>query len=278
VGAGREGPGRRGRAPAVRVLAIEGGGMRGIVPATVLVALEERAGRPAAELFDLVAGTSTGGIIACALVAPAPEDGARFRARDILALYHEAGPLVFGGEAPERALEATLRAGLGDLRLSDARTDLLVTAYDLRTGRPHPFASWRPRPDRPLWEVARATSAAGPMFGPLLTTDADGEPLVLVDGGEVAVDPTPLARAEALRREPGGEHVVVALGTGETQGVDGTDGAEGVHRFQVRVADAASAAFTADAEDRAGLQALADELVAARTDELDALARTLTAG
>jgi patatin-like phospholipase/acyl hydrolase len=259
----------------VRVLAIEGGGIRGIVPATVLVALEERAGRPAGELFDLVAGTSTGGIIACALVAPAPQGGARFRARDVLALYHEAGPVVFGGEAPEQALEATLRAGLGDLRLSDARTDLLVTAYDLHAKRPHPFASWRPRPDRPLWEVARATSAAGPTFGPLRTTGADGEPLVLVDGGEVAVDPTPLANAEALRREPDVEHIVVALGTGETPG---TDGARGVHRFQVRLADPAAAAFTADAGDRAALQALADELVAARAGELDALAGTLAAG
>ncbi|MBA2638148.1 MAG: patatin-like phospholipase family protein [Solirubrobacterales bacterium] len=259
----------------MRVLAIEGGGIRGIVPATVLVALEERAGRPVAELFDLIAGTSTGGIIACALVAPGadPVAGrARFRARDVLALYHEAGPVVFGGEAPEHALEATLRAGLGDLRLSDALTDLLVTAYDARAGRPHPFASWAPAPDRPLWEVARATSAAAPTFGPLHTVGVAGEPLVLIDGGEVAVDPTPLAHAEALRREPAGEHVVVSLGTGETVG-DG--GGPGLHRFQVRLDSVAPDAFTADAADRARLQALADALVVARTDELDALAARL---
>jgi patatin-like phospholipase/acyl hydrolase len=51
----------------VRILSVDGGGIRGIVPATVLADLERRAQRPVAELFDLVAGTSTGGLIALAL-------------------------------------------------------------------------------------------------------------------------------------------------------------------------------------------------------------------
>ena len=55
---------------AVRILAIDGGGIRGIIPAIVLADLERRAGRPTRELFDLVAGTSTGGILACAALQP----------------------------------------------------------------------------------------------------------------------------------------------------------------------------------------------------------------
>jgi uncharacterized protein len=56
----------------VRVLAIDGGGIRGIIPALVLARIEELTGRRACELFDLIAGTSTGGIIALGVNVPAP--------------------------------------------------------------------------------------------------------------------------------------------------------------------------------------------------------------
>ena len=56
----------------MRVLAIDGGGIRGLIPALVLAELEDRSGRPVFELFDLMAGTSTGGIIVSALCAPGP--------------------------------------------------------------------------------------------------------------------------------------------------------------------------------------------------------------
>ncbi len=55
----------------VRVLAIDGGGIRGIIPASVLVELERVSGRPIAEMFDIIAGTSTGGILALGLTVPA---------------------------------------------------------------------------------------------------------------------------------------------------------------------------------------------------------------
>src|SRR5215213_11927579 len=48
----------------MRVLAIDGGGIRGLIPALVLAELEDRAGRRVFEMFDLIAGTSTGGILA----------------------------------------------------------------------------------------------------------------------------------------------------------------------------------------------------------------------
>ena len=54
----------------MRVLSIDGGGIRGMIPALVLAEIEKRTGRPVAGLFDLVAGTSTGGILACALTRP----------------------------------------------------------------------------------------------------------------------------------------------------------------------------------------------------------------
>jgi len=54
----------------VRILSIDGGGIRGIIPAMILAELERRAGRPACRLFDFIAGTSTGGIIALAVTKP----------------------------------------------------------------------------------------------------------------------------------------------------------------------------------------------------------------
>ena len=62
----------------MRILAIDGGGIRGIIPALVLAEIEDRTGRRVADLFDLVAGTSTGGILAAALTRPGDE-GARAR-------------------------------------------------------------------------------------------------------------------------------------------------------------------------------------------------------
>ena len=57
----------------MKVLAIDGGGIRGLIPALVLAEIERRTGRPTAELFDLIAGTSTGGILACGLTRPGPD-------------------------------------------------------------------------------------------------------------------------------------------------------------------------------------------------------------
>ncbi len=73
----------------MRVLAIDGGGIRGLIPALVLAELERCAGRPIAQLFDLIAGTSTGGILACALGKPGPPS-----AQELAAL--------FDGKPPKR--------------------------------------------------------------------------------------------------------------------------------------------------------------------------------
>ena len=74
----------------MRVLSIDGGGIRGLIPALVLSELERRAGRRTFELFDLIAGTSTGGILACALCAPDP-----LPAIELVKLYEEEGPEIF---------------------------------------------------------------------------------------------------------------------------------------------------------------------------------------
>ncbi len=83
----RAGLRRRGRRY-VTILALDGGGIRGIIPARVVDSLERRTGRPVSALFDLVAGTSTGGILALTLTAPADGGGRpRYAAADLATFY-----------------------------------------------------------------------------------------------------------------------------------------------------------------------------------------------
>ena len=72
----------------MRILSIDGGGIRGVIPATLLDYVERKKERPICELFDLIAGTSTGGILALGL-------GMGLRAQDILDFYQQRGPRVF---------------------------------------------------------------------------------------------------------------------------------------------------------------------------------------
>ena len=74
----------------MKVLAIDGGGIRGLIPALVLAEIERRTGRRIADMVDLLAGTSTGGILACALGKPDP-----LPAAEIAAIYEEEGPKIF---------------------------------------------------------------------------------------------------------------------------------------------------------------------------------------
>jgi patatin-like phospholipase/acyl hydrolase len=80
-----------------RMLSIDGGGIRGLIPAMLLDKLETVTGKTVPQLFDVVAGTSTGGILALALTLRSEQDPARpkFRAADLLKLYKEQGTKIF---------------------------------------------------------------------------------------------------------------------------------------------------------------------------------------
>jgi patatin-like phospholipase/acyl hydrolase len=208
----------------VRVLAIDGGGIRGLIPALVLAELERRAGRPVSELFDLIAGTSTGGIVACAVCAPDP-----LPAEEVAAIYEDEGPAIFDRSVWQRirsaeglldekydstALDGALERFLGGKRLAEVRPELIVPTYDMSGPGPYFFKSRKARErtteDFPLTIVARATSAAPTYFEPLPVRER-----ALVDGGVFAVNPAMTAYAEVQRFEPGADIVLLSLGTGE---------------------------------------------------------------
>lgn len=231
----------------VRILCVDGGGIRGIIPARILAELERRARRPAWQMFDLVAGTSTGGLIALGLVVPgaAPGQG-RYRAADLLELYRTQGPVIFprsllralwtlGGlvapRYPARPIDGVLREFFGDAHLHEALAPVLVTSYDAAAAAPHFFKSYRPsealegepervrfRGDHPMWLAARATSAAPTYFPParLREHGPAGQDRCLLDGGVFANNPTMCALADAhlMYGERPFRALVVSIGTG----------------------------------------------------------------
>jgi patatin-like phospholipase/acyl hydrolase len=208
----------------IRVLSIDGGGIRGIVPALVLAEIERRTEKRTASLFDLIAGTSTGGILACALAKPDALPAER-----LVDLYEQEGPKIFNrtiwqrihsieGLADQKydddGLEDALNRYLGEARLRDTVTDVLIPSYDTERRRPEFFKSARAReePDRDfaLREVARATASAPTYFEPSHLGDRP-----LIDGGVFAVNPGMCAVAEVMRYSPGAEILLVSLGTGQ---------------------------------------------------------------
>jgi uncharacterized protein len=219
----------------VKILAIDGGGIRGLIPAVVLADLERRTGRRTAEMFDLIAGTSTGGILACGLTRPDDNGAPTFSAADLIGLYESEGPEIFhtslvkriesvAGFVDERyddrGLNAALRRYLDGTRLSQAVTDLFITAYEIERREAFFFRSSRARTD-PTYDfsfvdAARATSAAPTYFEPARVRDvADAASYALIDGGVFALNPAMCAYAElaaAGRRDE--IELVVSLGTG----------------------------------------------------------------
>src|SRR5437667_2424290 len=78
----------------IKVLSIDGGGIRGIIAAAILEALQAQIGRELHEVFDLISGTSTGGIIALGIGTPA-KNGRPYRPAELLELYRSQGPTMF---------------------------------------------------------------------------------------------------------------------------------------------------------------------------------------
>jgi uncharacterized protein len=219
-----------------KVLSIDGGGIRGVIPAVVLAEIEERTGRAVAELFDLVAGTSTGGILALGLTKPDGDGGPAFTAAQLARLYHDEGRTIFSRDPwhriyalgnlleekwPAKGIEEVLTRYFGSARITDALTEVLVTSYDIEHRRPYFFKRDKARaePDRDwlMRQAARATSAAPTYFEPaLLTAEGRDDSLALVDGGVFANNPAMCAYVEAVSLWPEeDDFLVLSLGTGE---------------------------------------------------------------
>lgn len=216
----------------IKILSIDGGGIRGLVPALVLEELERRLGKPVHQVFDMFAGTSTGGILALGLTRPGASATTRaLSPTDLVGLYREHGREIFarsfwrgmasvGGLTEEKYpvanLERLLSRYLGESAMRDALKPTMVTSYDIEERRPFFFKSWRAdRNGVPMWRAGRATSAAPTYFEPA-EVEVGGRVRALVDGGVFVNNPALSAYAEARRLHPNEtDFLVVSLGTGE---------------------------------------------------------------
>lgn len=220
----------------IKILSIDGGGIRGIIPAMAMVEIERRTGKHMTELFDLIAGTSTGGVLALGLVKPDADGKPQYVASDGVRLYESEGHRIFFRSAwrrvqtlnsladekyPSGPVEDVLMEYFGETRLQEALTDVLVTSYEIERRIPWFFKSHRAREradyDFPMWQVARATSAAPTFFETCkIDTQSIDEYYALIDGGVFANNPTMCAYVEARTRYPDvKDFVVVSLGTGD---------------------------------------------------------------
>jgi len=195
-----------------QILALSGGGYRGLFSAHILSKLEEQAGRPIGECFDLIAGTSIGGIIAIGLALGKP-------AREIRDVFEQKGEDIFTRGEPtwnpvtnswrflrgivkprydgtelRKAIDAVVGA---DTSIGDAKTRLLVPTVNMTKGSVQLFKTAH----HPSFindykvkatDVAMATSAA-PTFFPMAKIGAS----YFVDGGVVANAPDLCATHEA---------------------------------------------------------------------------------
>ena len=191
-----------------RILALDGGGIRGIFPAAILAGLEREylAARSAGDYFDLIAGTSTGGILALGL-------GSGMTAGEILRMYLEEGHRVFpskergfagrarrlvSAQYDRGPLDELLKRRLGDKTLRESRHRLLIPSTEGRNGEvwvfktPH-HPDYKLDGDTRMSSVAAATSAAPTYFTPF---EQGG--YTYLDGGVWANNPTMAALVEAL--------------------------------------------------------------------------------
>lgn len=202
-----------------KILSLDGGGIRGLIPAMMLAEIERRTGKPIYQLYDLIAGTSTGGIISLGLTRPDADGNPTFSAEAMIDLYESKGSEIFSSsfvgnvaslwgilnqKYDSDGIEQLLIEYFGDSRLSDSLTDVLITAYDIRTHRPFFFKSRRARKDAAqnflMREVARSTSAAPTFFEPkqiIRTVQDQQRSAALIDGGVMANNPSMCAFAEA---------------------------------------------------------------------------------
>ncbi len=263
-----------------QILCLSGGGYRGLYTAALLEKTEKEAGKPLSQVFDLIAGTSIGGILAIGLasgVAATSLRGAfeKNANRIFPQSYQIKGknvfprlPLgIFRARYPQQGLRDTLAEILGEKRTTKIHTglatQLLVTCVDLTSRPARLFRSTDLSCDTSLIDIGLATSAA-PTYFPEHTVGS----AIVVDGGLVANAPDMLAVIEALKSERLEDIRVLSIGTA---------GREGARAFRKPespgLLGSAKSTFllTLDAQEQISVQAV-KELLGDRYIRLDTLA------
>lgn len=229
------------------ILAVDGGGVRGLVAAIVLDALDAEFAAigkncAVADCFDLIAGTSSGSIIAAGLALPSPDGGPSPTPAEIRTFFEQESrrifpstwfcnipvigrlPQLFGPLYDPAPLASALGERFGDVVFSSARRNLMIPVYSID---PRDIVLFRGGPDYQndpqgeeyaLVRVRDAVigSSAAPTFFPphRIESPNRAKRWTAIDGGVFLNDPAMAAVTEAMRLFPGDELRVVSLGTG----------------------------------------------------------------
>jgi len=192
-----------------KILSIDGGGIKGLYPARILQLIEEQYDIKIADQFDMICGTSTGGLIALALSIKNP-------ASEIVSLYQNKGPLIFpepknkiekciqkfrqvafGGKYKNNDFKRILTDFFGSTTLQDASTFLCIPSFNITIGMPrvfkNPHGTFFKDADITMVDAALATSAA-PSFLPIHQINN----AMYCDGGMWANNPALCGLIEAL--------------------------------------------------------------------------------
>ncbi|WP_265032402.1 patatin-like phospholipase family protein [Wolbachia endosymbiont (group B) of Apotomis turbidana] len=207
------------------ILSVDGGGIRGIIPAIILAEIESRTKKPISQIFDLMAGTSTGGIIVAGLCK---SNKLQYSANDLVELYQEYGAYIFqssfwrksiaswlsGSQYSYRNMEFILNKYFGESTMADVASNLLLTSYDIHDSCEFFFKSWKEENIK-LKDALRATTAAPTYFTPKRLKISQTERM-LIDGGVFANNPAACAYASGKRLFPNDDTLLLSIGTGRT--------------------------------------------------------------
>jgi patatin-like phospholipase/acyl hydrolase len=195
-----------------KILALDGGGIKGVYTAEMMRLCEEAYGKKLSAAFDMIAGTSTGGIIALGL-------GLGLSAEEIAAFYRDDGRKIFpplpkgtlgklwqfltwmgGPKLNHEELEAALQRRFEDHLLGESITRLVIPAFmmpktEIAVFKTDHHEDFRNDHLTPMWKVARATSAA-PTYLKGLEHEESGR--IFIDGGVWANNPVMVALVDAL--------------------------------------------------------------------------------
>lgn len=219
-----------------RILSIDGGGLRGLVPLLILKEIEKITGKKIYELFDLIVGTSTGGIVACGLTASKDGKTPLLSIDKLIELYTTKGSVIFPYKeniftkinsvfnpkfCPD-GLDKSLKEYFQDLRLSNTLKPIIVTSYDIRNNEVIMFKSRKsnePGYNSLIKDVCRATSAA-PTYLPSYEMSFGNKQRTCIDGGVFINNPSLAGVSDVIRNGYGFDDLdvddisLLSLGTG----------------------------------------------------------------
>ncbi|KAK1302500.1 hypothetical protein QJS10_CPB12g01500 [Acorus calamus] len=247
----------------VTVLSIDGGGIRGIIPGTSLAFLESKLQEldgesvRLADYFDVIAGTSTGGLVTAMITAPGKDNRPLFTGKEIVDFYLQHCPKIFpqrsgltaaaqnlieamkGPKYDGKYLHSLVRQLLGETRLDKTLANVVIPTFDIKLLQPTIFTTYNAKTEalkNPLISDVCISTSAAPTYLPAHLFEVKDTKLGtskaynLIDGGVSANNPTLVAISHVtkeifqknsdffpIKPMEYGKFLVISLGTGSAK-------------------------------------------------------------